>query len=75
MYEEYKKYCAENGKEPSGKAHNLVVVAVLNRIEQADIWIPDEEIYKHYERKVNRLLKRYARELVRNAEGSAEKSQ
>ena len=40
VYEEYKKYVMENEKIPRGEADDIIIDAVLDKIYEADIWIP-----------------------------------
>ena len=68
MYESYRKYRLEAGKIPNGDADELIIQFVLSRIEAATIWIPEGEIYHHYERKKVKLEKRFEREQARIAE-------
>lgn len=65
MYEEYKRFCLENGRVPGKQHKDKIVQNVINRIKEADIWIPDGEIYRYYEGRKSRLQKRYEREKER----------
>ena len=58
VYEEYKKYVAEHEKAPDSLADEQIVEAVLDKINEAQIWIPDGEIYDYYRRKKPQLQKR-----------------
>lgn len=62
IYEEYKKYIDENGRKPENKGDDIIIVAVMSKIEAAEIWIPDYEIEEHYYKRKNRLQKRYENE-------------
>ena len=42
VYEEYKKYVTEHDKVPDLLADEQIVEAVLDKINEAQIWIPDE---------------------------------
>ena len=44
MYEEYKKYVIEYDKVPDLLADEQIVEAVIDKINEAQIWIPDGEI-------------------------------
>ena len=57
VYEEYKKYVTEHDKVPDLLADEQIVEAVLDKINEAQIWIPDGEIYDYY-RKRNHNFKR-----------------
>ncbi|OLA17745.1 MAG: hypothetical protein BHW24_00295 [Lachnospira eligens] len=58
VYEEYKKYVTEHDKVPDLLADEQIVEAVLDKINEAQIWIPDGEIYDYYRRKKPQLQKR-----------------
>ena len=64
VYEEYKKYVTEHGKAPDSLADEQIVEAVLDKINEAQIWIPDGEIYDYYRRKKPHLQKRLDNEKV-----------
>ena len=64
VYEEYKKYVTEHDKVPDLLADEQIVEAVLDKINEAQIWIPDEEIYDYYRRKKPQLQKRLDNEKV-----------
>ena len=40
VYEEYKKYVTEHDKAPDSLADEQIVEAVLDKINEAQIWIP-----------------------------------
>jgi hypothetical protein len=44
VYEEYKKYVIEYDKVPDLLADEQIVEAVIDKINEAQIWIPDGEI-------------------------------
>ena len=49
MFEETKHYHDKNGRCPDKKEEDAVIVnAVYDRIEKAEIWIPYGEVLKHY---------------------------
>lgn len=58
VYEEYKKYVTEHEKAPDSLADEQIVRAVLDKINEAQIWIPGGEIYDYYRRKKPQLQKR-----------------
>ena len=64
VYEEYKKYVTEHDKTPDSLADAQIVEAVLDKINEAQIWIPDAEIYDYYRRKKPQLQKRLDNEKV-----------
>ena len=57
VYGEYKKYVTENEKTPDSVADEHIIVAVLDKIHEAQIWIPDDEIYSYYHSKKPHLQK------------------
>ena len=64
VYEEYKKYVTEHDKTPDSLADAQIVEVVLDKINEAQIWIPDAEIYDYYRRKKLQLQKRLDNEKV-----------
>lgn len=58
VYEEYKKYVTENEKVPDSEADEHIIDAVLDKINEAQIWIPSGEIVSYYHRKKPHLKKR-----------------
>ena len=58
VYEEYKKYVTENEKTPDSVADEHIIEAVLDKIHEAQIWIPDDEIYSYYHSKKPHLQRR-----------------
>ena len=58
VYEEYKKYVTEHEKAPDSLVDEQIVRAVLDKINEAQIWIPGGEIYDYYRRKKPQLQKR-----------------
>ena len=62
VYEEYKKYYLKNEAVPGRSGDEEIVGAILQKIEDADIWIPEEEIYAYYRRKKAHLQTRLENE-------------
>ena len=62
MYEATKKYFEENDAFPTDKEMNDVVEVVYGRIVDAKIWIPYNEVYKHYKGKFSDIHSRIRRE-------------
>ena len=58
VYEEYKKYVTENEKTPDSVADEHIIEVVLDKIHEAQIWIPDDEIYSYYHSKKPHLQRR-----------------
>ena len=62
MYDAYRDTWLEKGTYPSTEEDYRIIEVVLERIENAGIWIPDEEIIKYYRSKKKDLHKRLAKE-------------
>ena len=62
MYDAYGDAWLEKGMYPSAEEDYRIIEVVLERIENAGIWISDEEILKHYRSKKKDLHKRLAKE-------------
>lgn len=58
IYEEYKKYVTKNDKIPDKDGDESIIGVVLQKIEEAQIWIPDSEIINYYHEKKAKLQKR-----------------
>ena len=58
MYEAYKRQAEQ------GLGDDEALMYVFDKIEKADIWIPDYEIYNRYRTKKTKFKKRYESELV-----------
>ena len=69
VYEEYKKYYLKNEAVPGRSGDEEIVGAVLQKIEDADIWIPEEEIYAYYRHKKAHLQTRLENEKKRKFNG------
>ena len=64
VYEEYKKYVTENERVPDSEADVHIIDTVLDKIDEAQIWIPAGEIASYYYRKKSQLQKRLDNEKV-----------
>ena len=67
MFEETKAFYQKHGRFPTQKEEFQIVFAVYARIEAANIWIPDSEIFERYHKKRESICKSVRREEVRNA--------
>ena len=47
---------------PDKRRVDEILISVFEKIEAAEIWIPEDEIYKHYQSKHSKLLKRLKKE-------------
>src|SRR5699024_12039239 len=61
MYQETKAYYEKNYVFPNDAHLDDVVEKVYDRIEQAEIWIPYEEVWHHYKKKRSDLNSRVRR--------------
>ena len=63
MYDAYKSAYKKSGKYPDDKGDDQIVSAVMDRIDEAEIWIPAGEVKKHFRSIKRNLHKRLAKEL------------
>ena len=63
MYDAYRATYMKSGKYPDDKEDDQIVSAVMERIAEAEIWIPSGEIKKHFRSIKRNLHKRLAKEL------------
>lgn len=64
FYEAYRKSYTESGRLPDKRADEEILFYVFDKIEEAQIWIPDGEIYSYYRRRKGKLQKRVEKELA-----------
>lgn len=62
MYESYREYYGRHKTLPYKAGDTEVLLALSDKIEMADIWIPGSELTKHYRSRKNKLLKRLKKE-------------
>ena len=62
IYEAYRKCYLESGKIPVKKNDSEVLSDVFVKIEEAQIWIPDGEIYAYCHKRKGKLQKRLEKE-------------
>mgnify|MGYP000677194578 CR=1 FL=1 len=65
MYEAYCSKYQELGKFPETRDDDDILLRVMDKIEEAEIWIPYGEINKHYQSIRQNLRKRLNRELIK----------
>lgn len=58
LFQETKDYYVNNGTYPTGEKLQEIADAVYDKIEAAGIWIPYEEVVKHYRSKLSAIKKR-----------------
>ena len=63
-YEAYKDCYLKYKKVPDKRRVDEILISVFEKIEAAEIWIPEDEIYKHYQGRRNKLLKRLKKEFL-----------
>lgn len=61
-YEAYKDCYLKYKKVPDKRRVDEILFSVFERIGVAEIWIPEDEIYKHYQSRYSKLLKRLKKE-------------
>ena len=64
MYESYREFVQKNKRFPEAKDTDTILSPVMLHIEQAEIWIPEIEVEKHYRSIIQNLRKRLQREQV-----------
>ncbi len=64
FYEVYHKFYVESGKLPGKREDESILEYVFQKIEEAQIWIPDGEIYAYYRRKKGKLQKRLEKAII-----------
>lgn len=62
FYEAYRKCYVDSGKIPGKKEDCEILACVFDKIEEAQIWIPDGEIYAYYSKRKGKLQKRLEKE-------------
>lgn len=62
IYEAYRKCYVESGKIPTKKNDSEILSYVFAKIDEAQIWILDEEIYAYYYKRKGKLQKRLEKE-------------
>lgn len=62
FYEAYRKCYVESGKLPGKHEDDIILEYVFCKIEEAEIWIPDGEIYAYYRKRKGKLQKRLEKE-------------
>lgn len=65
FYEGFRKYYLDSGGFPNRRGDEKILSYVFDKIEEAQIWIPEGEIYGYYRRKKKKLQKRLEKELSR----------
>ena len=63
MYDAYEAAYKKSGKYPDDKEDDQIVFDVMERIEEAGIWIPAGEVKKHFRSIKRNLHKRLTKEL------------
>lgn len=63
-YEAYKDCYLKYKKVPDKHRVDEILLSVFEKIGTAEIWIPEDEIYKHYQSRHSKLLKRLKKEFT-----------
>ncbi len=64
MYEAYAECYKEKGKFPDTKDDEKILFSVMSKIDDAEIWIPENEVRKHYNSVRSNLRKRLNKSLM-----------
>lgn len=64
MYEAYAECYKEKGKFPDTKDDEKIIFSVMSKIDDAEIWIPENEVRKHYNSVRSNLRKRLNKSLM-----------
>ena len=67
-YEAYKDCYLKYKKVPDKQREDEILFSVIDQIEAAEIWIPEDKITKHYQGRHNKLLKRLKKEFTEDFE-------
>ena len=62
LYEAYKELRVEQNRVPNGEDDAKIIGAVMKKISDAEIWIPEHEVEMYHKGKKNRYDKRFEAE-------------
>ena len=62
LYEEYRSSSITNGQSLAGENDDDIIAAVMEKITDAGIWIPEGEIVAYYHRRKLHFQKRFTKE-------------
>lgn len=65
LYQEYRNLCLEQNRQPSSKRNGEILAVVMEKIGEADIWIPEYEVLKYFKGKKNHYRNRMEKELLK----------
>lgn len=68
VYTAYREAYQKGGQIPGKGTEREILDSVMEKIEEADIWIPYGEIAAYYRKRRNKLKKRLERELTETEE-------
>jgi len=63
LYEAYRSHWMKTGGEPPKESKSNIIYEVMERIEAAEIWIPEQEITKYFSSQKSHYRKRIEKEL------------
>lgn len=75
LYEEYRRLWIEKGQEPHKQNNREIVAAVMEQIETAGIWLPEQEVAKYFYRRKTHYRNRIEKELQPKSERQDKDSQ
>lgn len=73
LYEEYRRLWLEKGHEPYKRNNRKIVAVVMERIEAAGIWIPEQEVSSYFSRRKSHYRNRIEKELQGKKQTDREK--
>lgn len=62
LYQEYRAEWLRQNHQPSKKSDGGIIAAVMEKIWEADIWIPEYEVTKYFQGRKNRYRNRMEKE-------------
>lgn len=64
VYTTYREAYQKDGRVPGKEVEGKILDSVMEKIKEADIWIPYREVAAYYRKRRNKLKKRLERELT-----------
>lgn len=65
LYQESRKLWTEDNNQSFPNKDEAIMAAVMEKILEADIWIPENEVFKYFQGKKNHYRKRMEKELLK----------
>lgn len=74
LYEEYRRLWNQMGHEPHPRHNDEIIHTVMEQINKANIWIPEQEIRPHFSRRKNHYRNRIRKEMQKSINEKDEKA-